>query len=175
MHAVPVMAQASIQWEFRDVEGVVCGAMLACLVLAERGMHADTELEGARTAGERAAVRAFVVAHGASIALLHRCAAAEDYLEAKAHALLGIGVESSTTFYTLLRRALRAAPGALQVRTARCGGGPCDVATGAQCGYRCICWRGCWSRWWSTRRMARKGPPSGHTDAAAAPCRGSAP
>eukprot|EP00892_Ulva_mutabilis_P003853 jgi/Ulvmu1/183/UM001_0187.1 len=58
---------------------------------------------------------AFLQLHRPSLALLHRLAAAEDFLEAKAHALLGIGSESSATFYSHLAGLVRQRHGPLQV------------------------------------------------------------
>lgn len=57
---------------------------------------------------------AFLHLHRASLALLHRLAAAEDFLEAKAHALLGIGRESSPQFYSHLSALVRPRAGPLQ-------------------------------------------------------------
>lgn len=58
---------------------------------------------------------AFLHLHQASLSLLHRLAAAEDFLEAKAHALLGIGSESSSTFYGHLATLVRQRHGPMQV------------------------------------------------------------
>lgn len=58
----------------------------------------------------------FVERHGPGIAFLHRLAATEDYLEAKAHALLGIGAESSAKLYSILQQRLGPHVGSMPVR-----------------------------------------------------------
>lgn len=67
---------------------------------------ADYQLEGATTCKERGEVDDYIQHHAPGIAFLHRLAATEDYLEAKTHALLGIGSESSDRLYTILRERL---------------------------------------------------------------------
>lgn len=60
---------------------------------------------------------AFLLLHRGSLALLHRLAAAEDFLEAKVHALLGIGTESSQALYSHLTALVQQRHGPLQVHT----------------------------------------------------------
>lgn len=67
---------------------------------------ADYQLEGAETYKQRGVVDDYVQLHKAGMPFLHCLAAAEDYLEAKTHALLGIGSESSGKLYTILRERL---------------------------------------------------------------------
>ena len=77
---------------------------------------ADYHLEGTTTCQECKEVDDFVERHGSGIAFLHRLAATEDYLEAKAHALLGIGAESSAKLYSILQQRLGPHVGSMPVR-----------------------------------------------------------
>ena len=85
-------------------------------ILSELLESADYQLEGASTRKERGEVDDFMERHGPGISFLHRLAATEDYLEAKAHALLGIGAESSGALYSILRQRLGEHVGSMPVR-----------------------------------------------------------